>query len=243
MCQWGGGGSPAGPGRPRAHWSNAKQGAGPRARGGGSRRLQSRESGPGFRRESPAVAAAADPSALSAARRGSPGPAAAPQSRATRGGGAPAKWWGSAPGLGWAGRGVPREPGSRCPCASRGAASAAGGELTPWKEKSNCSLPKDSELRGRAGSRGSFASAQTAAPRRRALPGPPARRGERSERQQPLGAGFGRECAPVQRGGVQGSAGPPAARARLGRPLRPILGAMPPAPRAPRERREHGEVE
>ncbi|XP_008972016.2 tetraspanin-9 isoform X1 [Pan paniscus] len=170
MCHWGGGGSPAGPGRPRGHWSNAKQGAGPRARGGGSRRFQSRESGPGFRRESPAVAAAADPSALSAARRGSPGPAAAPQSRGTRGGGAPAKWWGSALGLGWAGRGVPREPGSRCPSPSCGAASAARGELTPWKEKSNCSLPKDAELRGRAGSRGSFASAQRAAPRRAAEP-------------------------------------------------------------------------
>lgn len=52
---------PPEPGRPGAHWSDAKQGAGPRARGRGSGRFQSGESGLGFHRASPAIAAAAYP--------------------------------------------------------------------------------------------------------------------------------------------------------------------------------------
>lgn len=68
-------GREAAPRRPHAHWPNANQGAEPKA-GEGAPAISESESGvgPGFRRGSPAVAAAADPSALPAARRGSPGP-------------------------------------------------------------------------------------------------------------------------------------------------------------------------
>lgn len=96
--------SPA-PGRPRTHWLNAKQGAGLRARRGGSGRFRSRESGLGFHWESPAAVAAADPPALSAARPPSPGLASSSaKSRSER------RWSAhqvvGAPRWGWVGRGV-----------------------------------------------------------------------------------------------------------------------------------------
>lgn len=92
--------SPA-PGRPRTHWLNAKQGAGLRARLGGSGRFRSRESGLGFHWESPGVVAAADPP-RHCLRRARParGWRAAPQSRGAKGGGAPTKWSGLRAGAG-----------------------------------------------------------------------------------------------------------------------------------------------
>lgn len=103
--------------------------------------------------------------------RAAQGRRAAPQSRRAKGGGAPAKWPGSAPGLGR--ERCARGPGSWRPCASRGAAGAPGGELTLWKEKSNCSFAKDVKLRRPASSRRAFASARRAAPRRAAPQSPP----------------------------------------------------------------------
>lgn len=134
--------SPA-PGRPRAHWLNAKQGAGLRARRGGSGRFRSRESGLGFHWESPAVVAAADPPRTVCGAPAQPWAGeqlrkVAERKEVER----PQSGRGSVLGLGRARR-VPWEPGSRSPGALRGVVSARGGELTLWKEKSNCSLPKD----------------------------------------------------------------------------------------------------
>lgn len=88
---------------------------------------------------------------------------------------------------GWVGRGVPGEPGSPSPGASCGAASAPGGELTLWKQKSNCSLPKDAKLHRAASSRRASASVPGAS--RRALPDRRAGSRAPSERQRPLGTG------------------------------------------------------
>lgn len=55
-------------------------------------------------------------------------------------------------------------------------------KLTLWKEKANCSLPKDAKLRRRAGSQRAFSSARRAEPHRRALPSQPASSGAPSER-------------------------------------------------------------
>lgn len=219
-------------GRPRAHWLNAKQGAGPRARPGGSGRFRSRESGLGFHRESPAVAAAADPPALPAARPASPGLASSSaKSRRERRRKA-LKVVGLSAAAGWAGRGVLREPGSRGPGASHETASVPGGKLKLWKEKSNCSLPKDAKLRRPVPRERPRARRGLS---RRALPGLAGREpGAFREAEAPVHAVRPRVRPGTERG---------RARLRLGRPLRPTPGAMPPAPRAPRERREHGEVE
>lgn len=132
----------------------------------------------------------------------------------------------------WAGRGVPREPGSPSPGALHEAASVPGGELTLWKEKSNCSLPKDAKLRRPVSSQRAPASARRAEPQ--SPPGPAGwEPGAFQEAEAPV-HGSDPECVPVQRGGVRGY--------DLGAPSVPLR-AMPPAPRAPRERREHGEVE
>ena len=112
-----------------------------------------------------------------------------------------------------------------------------GGEPTLGNEQANRCFPKDAKLRRPAGSRGARVE-----PRRAVPQSPPGPAGEERGAGTPS-AGSGRQCAPGLNGGVRGSSDPPAARARLGRPLRATPGAMPPAPRAPRERREHGEVE
>lgn len=182
MCHWGGGGRPP-PGRPLLIGRMQSRGAGPRARGGGSAQFWSQESGLGFRRESPAVAAAADPSARPAARPGSPGPASSSaKSRSERrqsarevvGLGAGAGQGEVCPGTWILAPLLPRAEQPVHP----------GGELTLWKEKSNCSLPKDVKLRRPAGSRRAFASARRAEPRRAA----PRRTAEPS-RASRLGAG------------------------------------------------------
>lgn len=187
---------------------------------------------PGIGR-SPAVAAAADPPALPAARPASPGLASSSaKSRRER-----RRRASKVVGLStaaWAGRGVPREPGSPSPGALHEAASVPGGELTLWEEKSNCSLPKDAKLRRPVSSQRAPASARRAEPQ--SPPGPAGwEPGAFQEAESPpLCTGSDPECVPVQRGGVQGYG--------LGAPSVPLR-AMPPAPRAPRERREHGEVE
>lgn len=157
---------------------------------------------------------------------------AAPQSSGARGGGAPAKWSGLARGLLW----ERCAQGARRPCASRGAARAPGRRAVEREIK--LQPPHRRRVAQPSQPRRLFASARGAAPRRsRAPPGPPSGSGSCPRAQGPAGVHPGAE------GRVRGPSGRPAARALLGRPLRPTPGAMPPTPRDPRERREHGEVE
>ena len=144
------------------------------------------------------------------------------------------------PGRAGTGRGVPGspEPDARVPRVERQCAREA--SRRSGTSRQIAASPKTLSYAGqpvpgeRAWSR--------AAPRRAAPQSPPGPAGEERGAGTPS-AGSGRQCAPGLNGGVRGSSDPPAARARLGRPLRATPGAMPPAPRAPRERREHGEVE
>lgn len=114
--------------------------------------------------------------------RAAQGPRAAPQSQEQKEAERPQS--GQAQPWGWAGRGVPGDldPGALVPRVERPV--HPGGELTLWKEKSNCNLPKDVKLRRPASSRRAFASARIAEPSRAA----PRRTAEPS-RASRLGAG------------------------------------------------------